>query len=444
MASSWVESTAAAYGLSATRNLCLGVLSAADDDATELVVRDGVPALIGTDAGVLRRLLLLLLEHARENSCDGERVALVVSSHRGLQNYTFAVTFRARTAAAPRDEATAAARHLARSLGTELGYAADSAAARLWFDLAPFRMPLLGAEQITLDEACTDPDMHHLRKAWGLGDGPTPVDGEMLSPGATPANTTEMEFPRGRTGTEPDDGWEARGPGNIRTFRSAPADTATAALMEVPTEAGIDMDDLPMETATDKIVLEGVEMDLLAAWGLGSSPPVNKGTFLIDREDSLTEVPTGNCALESAEIPPQVCALNGTAPTGTTSPRPPHVLVVEDTDVCARLVRMQLRKLGCTSARAENGEVALDLLRASQPGTYGLVLMDLRMPVMDGFEATVAIKKYLGLDVPVVALTAEASATLRARCTEKKFDGYLTVPWKSHHLEAVLREHTLI
>ena len=49
---------------------------------------------------------------------------------------------------------------------------------------------------------------------------------------------------------------------------------------------------------------------------------------------------------------------------------------------------MQLKKLNCVSQRAENGRVAIDILPESMPGTFDMVLMDLRMPVMDGLTAT--------------------------------------------------------
>ena len=81
----------------------------------------------------------------------------------------------------------------------------------------------------------------------------------------------------------------------------------------------------------------------------------------------------------------------------------PIVLVVEDTDVSASLICMHLRKLLCGSHRAENGEVAIEMLRsAPDVNMYSLMLMDLRMPVMvDGIEATKIIKR--SWNVPVVA-----------------------------------------
>lgn len=117
----------------------------------------------------------------------------------------------------------------------------------------------------------------------------------------------------------------------------------------------------------------------------------------------------------------------------------PLVLVVEDTDVSASLLCMHLRKLNCTSHRAENGEVALEMLRsAPAPNMYSLILMDLRMPVMDGFEATRIIKSSNASNIPVVALTGETSEENRKRCDEIGFDDYKTKPLKRPQLKELL------
>ncbi|KAL3791630.1 hypothetical protein ACHAW5_000626 [Stephanodiscus triporus] len=119
----------------------------------------------------------------------------------------------------------------------------------------------------------------------------------------------------------------------------------------------------------------------------------------------------------------------------------PLVLVVEDTDVSASLLCMHLRKLNCTSHRAENGEVAIEMLRsAPAPNMYSLILMDLRMPVMDGFEATTIIKGSNACNIPVVALTGETSEENRRRCDEIGFDDYKTKPLKRPQLEELLHK----
>ena len=116
----------------------------------------------------------------------------------------------------------------------------------------------------------------------------------------------------------------------------------------------------------------------------------------------------------------------------------PLVLVVDDTDVSASLLCMHLRKLNCSSHRAENGEVAIEMVRsAPSPNMYSLILMDLRMPVVDGFEATATIKGFAS-NIPVVALTGETSEENRQRCREIGFDEYKTKPLKRPQLKDLL------
>ncbi|KAL7440613.1 hypothetical protein ACHAXM_007376 [Skeletonema potamos] len=118
----------------------------------------------------------------------------------------------------------------------------------------------------------------------------------------------------------------------------------------------------------------------------------------------------------------------------------PLVLVVEDTDVSASLICMHLRKLLCGSHRAENGEVAIEMLRsAPDVNMYSLILMDLRMPVMDGFEATKIIKR--SWNIPVVALTGETSDEHQRRCDEIGFDDYTTKPLKRPQLKDLLHKY---
>ena len=120
----------------------------------------------------------------------------------------------------------------------------------------------------------------------------------------------------------------------------------------------------------------------------------------------------------------------------------PHVLVVEDTEMCAMVIMMLLQKLGCSADHAEDGQQALDMLEKAEPGLYSLVLMDLRMPVMDGFEATSIIKSKLGLTIPVVALTAEEAVDTRDKCTATGFDDFAAKPLKHDALVALLEKHT--
>lgn len=90
---------------------------------------------------------------------------------------------------------------------------------------------------------------------------------------------------------------------------------------------------------------------------------------------------------------------------------PVRLLLVEDNAINQEIAGMILMQAGYIVETAENGQVAVDMVAASRPGYYALVLMDIQMPVMDGYTATRAIR---ALDdpalasVPVVAMTANA------------------------------------
>jgi len=119
-----------------------------------------------------------------------------------------------------------------------------------------------------------------------------------------------------------------------------------------------------------------------------------------------------------------------------------RILVVEDNPVNQMLIRRLLERRDHTVLAATNGREALDLLQHHQPD---LVLMDIQMPEMDGFEATAAIRereKKEGGHLPIVALTAHALKGDGERCLAGGMDGYLTKPIQIQDLDRVLCEIT--
>ena len=113
-----------------------------------------------------------------------------------------------------------------------------------------------------------------------------------------------------------------------------------------------------------------------------------------------------------------------------------RVLLVEDNSVNVLVSEGMLHQLGCDVVHAENGEIALGMLAT---GSFDLVLMDVRMPVMDGLSATVEIRKRefgTGRHTKVIALTAGALAQEREACFESGMDDYLVKPFS----KAALRE----
>ncbi|HXE40915.1 MAG TPA: ATP-binding protein [Azonexus sp.] len=106
------------------------------------------------------------------------------------------------------------------------------------------------------------------------------------------------------------------------------------------------------------------------------------------------------------------------------------VLIVEDNRTNRKVVEALLRKLGVTTSSVENGLAALEAIR--QGMRPGLVLMDIQMPVMDGFQAAAAIRQWEaatgGARLPIIALTAGAFADDRQRCLDAGMDDFLVKP----------------
>jgi two-component system, sensor histidine kinase len=116
--------------------------------------------------------------------------------------------------------------------------------------------------------------------------------------------------------------------------------------------------------------------------------------------------------------------------------RPGRVLVVEDNEVNALVVRGMLEQMGIAAELAVDGEQALARMCAS---AYDLVLMDCQMPVLDGWEATRLwrareTRLRQKQRVPIVALTAGAAAGERERCLEAGMDDYLSKPFSREAL----------
>ena len=113
-----------------------------------------------------------------------------------------------------------------------------------------------------------------------------------------------------------------------------------------------------------------------------------------------------------------------------------RVLVAEDNPVNQRVVLLFLERLGHQADVVADGR---EVLRALEVRTYDVVLMDMRMPEMDGLEATRSIRRRWPDQPPrVIGITANAVAGDRERCRASGMDGYLSKPFSMEELADVL------
>lgn len=108
-----------------------------------------------------------------------------------------------------------------------------------------------------------------------------------------------------------------------------------------------------------------------------------------------------------------------------------HFLVAEDVDLNAEIIMEILDGFGVSADIASNGRIAVDMLKASEPGYYDAVLMDVQMPVLDGYAAT---KEIRGLEepeysnIPIIAMTANAFEVDKVQALEAGMNAHIAKP----------------
>lgn len=188
---------------------------------------------------------------------------------------------------------------------------------------------------------------------------------------------------------------------------------------------------LPLPPATqetldaEKATAEGVATEGATSAGAATEGAAARAAI----EGAATEgAAAGSLAGNGAE---------GAAAKGAAAPRRPEplagltVLVAEDNDINMEIVLELLGQMGAHTLSAVNGDEALHVFSASKPGEVDVILMDMHMPVMDGCQASEAIRALDRADaktVTIIAVTANVFAEDIARTTQAGMDGHLAKP----------------
>ena len=160
-----------------------------------------------------------------------------------------------------------------------------------------------------------------------------------------------------------------------------------------------------------------IEVEAKAA---GVTAFCSKPMFLSDLRDTLLSA-IGHTQTEAQDI----------LPGKNADFRGRHILLVEDNELNREIAVAILHEYGFLVDTAENGAVAVEKIRTSDPGRYDLVLMDVQMPVMDGCTATRrirALKDPARAAVPIVAMTANVFEEERKRAFDCGMNGFLSKP----------------
>jgi PAS domain S-box-containing protein len=158
--------------------------------------------------------------------------------------------------------------------------------------------------------------------------------------------------------------------------------------------------------------LQGGSISVKSAEGVGSV-----FSFGLSYEYDLTEEASPTVVAATAILADYSQCLTGK-----------RFLVAEDNEVNQQLVEHVLRRGGGEVQLAGNGELAIRFLQ--EGGGYDLIIMDLQMPVMDGYAATQYIRNELQLSIPIIAMTATALIGEQLRCFEVGMNDYMTKPFE--------------
>ncbi len=241
----------------------------------------------------------------------------------------------------------------------------------------------------------------------------------------------------GFTLRETDNGPEALVELEAAMLRNEPYDLLLSD-MQMP-----DMDGFALAQAiTEKPAIAGIPRILLSSGTIGLEAERIASGFAQSLLKPVRQSQLFDAIIAALQLPDQKAAPAAVAKESALNYCGKQVLVVEDNKVNQKVILSQLAKFQLKPDLANNGQVALDMLEQQ---AYDLVFMDCQMPVMDGYEATRALREREIVTTnsqsrtPVTALTAHASAGEREKCLSAGMDDYLSKPASRADLAVILR-----
>ena len=167
------------------------------------------------------------------------------------------------------------------------------------------------------------------------------------------------------------------------------------------------------------------------ARGAGVTAFCNKPLFISELRDTLVSVMHHEVVTEEASI----------LPVTAEELRGKRILLVEDNELNREIAVELLSESGFVLETAEDGSIAVEMVQKSEPGYYDLILMDVQMPIMNGYDATKAIRKLDNPDlanIPVVAMTANAFDEDRKTAMESGMNAHVAKPINVDNLMEVI------
>ena len=186
------------------------------------------------------------------------------------------------------------------------------------------------------------------------------------------------------------------------------------------TETGISGTGLGLAIVKRLVEMMGGEIEIFSELGKGTEVVVSLKLQITDVSNVRTVKLKANAVVDFAEK---------------------RLLLVEDNEMNREIATAILSELGFTVEQAENGAVAVNKVVNSKDGYYDMILMDLQMPVMDGYKATSEIRALPNralAEIPIVAMTANAFDTDRQKCLEAGMNAHVSKP-----IDVEVLKHTL-